>query len=126
MDTLTYAEMEELSGQVGISVTWCQNGTATQTFTSLTPVPGDPDGWGVGLGDQGAGYLVFIGTGSNTGTIRISTPSKAMLTVDVGTTGAGTCQPAQTVATDPYAGIQIPPNTTFFQVHPVGILPVAV
>jgi hypothetical protein len=110
MDTLTHSEMEKLSGQTGISVTWCGTATTKQTFTSLTPIPGDPDGWGNSQDDD-PGYLVFIGTGSNTGYIGITTPEGTVFTCDVGTSGATGCQPAGGA---PYAGIQVPADTTFF------------
>ena len=106
MDTLTRSELGELSGQDGLSIAWCDDVTATQTFTSIGQ--GDTDGWGNNQ-DNNAGWIVLIGTGSNTGYVSVTT-KEAVLTVDVATAGATTCTPGGAS----YAGIKVPAGVTFF------------
>lgn len=110
MDTLTQAELGELSGQQGISIGFGSAVTVKATFNSLSQ--GDTDGWGNPGGvNANAGWLVLIGNGTNTGILSNSIPAGAVMDIDVGTTGAGTCLIAGGA---PYAGIAIPPNTSFF------------
>lgn len=108
MDALTQGEMEQLSGQTGISMAFCGSSTIEASFNSLSPF-GDTDGWGNSQDDD-PGWLTLIGDGSNTGYLRITIPDGAVMTVDVATTGATTCLPAGAA----YGGIRIPPSTTFF------------
>jgi hypothetical protein len=108
MDTLTQSELGELSGQQGISIGFGSAVTVKATFNLLSQ--GDTDGWGNGT-NANAGWLVLVGTGTNTGVLSNSIPEGAIMDIDVGTTGAGTCAIAGGA---PYAGIAIPPSTTFF------------
>lgn len=108
MDTLTQAELGELSGRTGITMAFGDTVKVEASFNALSF--GDLDGWGNSQ-DDNAGWLVLIGDGSNTGTLSSIIPQGAITTIDVGTTGAVSCTPAGGA---PYAGILIPASTPFF------------
>ncbi|MEW6078996.1 MAG: hypothetical protein AB1724_14370 [Thermodesulfobacteriota bacterium] len=115
MDALTYSELNQVSGKSGINIAFRDAVTVQASFRSLSQ--GDTDGWGgkaavwAANPDDNPGWIVLIGTGSNSGYLRTTIPANAVLTVDVATTGASTCQVAGGA---PYAGITVPPNTPFF------------
>jgi hypothetical protein len=106
MDALTLSEMNDLSGQIGLSIAFRGTSTVEAEFNSLCY--GDPDGLALWAGD--AGWLVLIGTGSNSGYLRTVIPDDAEMTIDVGTTGGSVCTPGGAG----YLGIAIPANTPFF------------
>ena len=110
MDALTLSEMNDLSGQIGLSIGFRGITTVEASFTTLCY--GDPDGLALWTGspEPDAGWLVLIGDGSNTGYLRTVIPDDAEMTIDVGTTGNTACTPAGTG----YLGIVIPANTPFF------------
>lgn len=110
MEALTQEEMGDMSGATGITLTFINPVTVRATFTALTY--GDGDGWGDATsGDNNPGWLVLIGSGSNTATLSVTIPAASQLDIDVGSTGASACSPAGGA---PYAGISIPANTSFF------------
>lgn len=110
MEALTQDELGDLSGSIGVSLTFINPVTVRATFTALTF--GDTDGWGDGtLNDDNAGWLVLVGTGSNTASLNVEIPASSQLDIDVGTTGASACSPEGGA---PYAGLSIPANTSFF------------
>jgi hypothetical protein len=115
MDALTCTEMNELSGKAGINIAFPDAVTVQASFRSMSQ--GDTDGWGgkaavwAANPDDNPGWLVLIGSGSNSGYLRTTIPAGAYMTIDVASTGAATCLVAGGA---PYAGIAVPPNTPFF------------
>lgn len=107
MDTMTLSEMGGLSGQSGITLALGSTVTLGQQFRSISF--GDPDGWGNSQ-DDNAGWIVLIGVGGLTwGYINIVIPCGTIMDFDVATAGNTTCTPS------PYAGVKVPPNTSFFK-----------
>jgi hypothetical protein len=108
MDAMTQSEMGDMCGRAGLTMAFGSTCTATKaTFHALNW--GDPDGWGATGGiNHYAGWLVLIGSGSNTATLSVTIPAGAEMKVSAATTGACTFTPGSG------PGLAIPPITSFF------------
>ena len=111
MEALTQAELSQLAGQQGITIGFGSDVSVEATFHSLCQ--GDPDGWGNSQNDS-AGWLVLMGSGTNTAALKVTIPGGSIMEIDVGRSGAGTCSPVSKEFNVAYQGIAIPPQTPFF------------
>lgn len=111
MDAMTMEELGEFTGQDGISIGFGGGMTVSLTFNSISF--GDTDGWGDGTaGNNSAGWLLLVGTGTNTGTLSATIPKDAVMSIDVGTVCASTAYYPLGQSTHP--GFSIPRGKSFF------------
>jgi len=109
MEAMTLSEMGDMCGRAGITFGVCGRFTTQAAFQSINI--GDSDGWGnTGGVDAYAGWLVLVGTGTNTGYIRIVIEDGAQMTFDAGRTDATFCPITGTA--NPNAAV--PANKSFF------------
>jgi uncharacterized integral membrane protein len=102
MDAVTNAELEGVAGQAGVTIAF--GGAATTTISFSAVSWGDPDGLAGTCGNN-AGWLIIDGDVTVDQVIACG----ETLTLDIGTTGAGTCEM-------PPCSIEIPGGTTFIAV----------
>jgi hypothetical protein len=102
MDAVTNAELDGVAGQAGVTVAFGGTTTTTIDFSQLSW--GDPDGLAGTCGNN-AGWLIIDGAI----TIEQVIACGEMLTLDIGTTGAGTCEL-------PPCSVEVPGATTFIAV----------
>ncbi|MFP4040153.1 MAG: hypothetical protein ACLFS7_06385 [Desulfosudaceae bacterium] len=108
MDAMTAEELDALSGQAGLTITFGDTFTTKASFTSLNI--GDGDGTGVGQGVGNPGWLVLTGNGTNTAEMSVTISDGTHLKVNAATAGAGGFTPAGTN----YGLIDIPAGKPFF------------
>jgi hypothetical protein len=101
MDAVTNSELDGVAGQAGVTIAFGGTSTTTIDFSQLGW--GDPDGVGTTCASL-EGWLIISGVVTISQTIA----DGQMLTLDVGTTGAGTCVPS--------GAVNIPANTSFIAV----------
>jgi hypothetical protein len=107
MDAMTQSEMGVMCGRAGLTMAFGSMFTTQSTFQALSW--GDPDGWGATGGiNHNAGWLVLIGTGSNTGKLSVTIPAGVEMKVSAATTGNCTFTPGSG------PGLAIPKYTPFF------------
>jgi hypothetical protein len=102
MDAVTNAELDGVAGQAGVTIAFGGTTTTTIDFSQLSW--GDPDGL-AGTCGANAGWLIIDGAI----TIEQVISCGETLTLDIGTTGATTCQL-------PPCSVDIPASTTFIAV----------
>jgi len=102
MDAVTNAELDGVAGQAGVTIAF--GGTTTTTISFSAVNWGDPDGLAGTCGNN-AGWVVLEGDVS----IEQIIACGETLTLDIGTTGAGTCEL-------PPCSVAVPGGTTFIAV----------
>ena len=106
MDAVTNAELDGVAGQAGVTIAFGGAATTTISFSALSW--GDPDG-AAGTCGSNAGWLII--QGSSAIEIDQIIDCGEMLTLDIGTTGANTCDVAPGACV-----VNVPDGTTFIAV----------
>ena len=102
LEKMSGGDLDGVTGQAGVTIAFGGATTTTISFSALSW--GDPDGVG-GTCGSAAGWVIIQGAVEVDQVIACG----EMLTLDIGTTGAGTCAM-------PPCAIDIPGGTTFISV----------